>query len=138
MNNTIISLLLLVFVLSSCEKEGIYTQPSLEETNHLNSDLLKSGTFTPTHGITVAGNAEILRQNSDTYVRLVNFAITSGPDLKVYLSKRDFPSDFVNLGALENSRSSYQIPSGVDIDDFPFVLIHCQQYNHLFAVALLK
>jgi len=54
----------------------------------------------------------------------------------VYLSKSNTPTDFVNLGNL-NPATVYSIPQSVDLKEYKFVLIHCQQYNHLFAVAEL-
>lgn len=124
-------------MLSSCEKEGLYTYDS-EDVSLQDSVILKQGTFSPTSGITVNGKAEIRQHATEVYVQLKDFSISSGPDLKVYLSKTDTPTQFVNLGALENNKFVYQIPQGVVVSEYPFVLIHCQQYNHLFAIAHLN
>ena len=70
-------------------------------------------------------------------VRLENFSVSSGPDLKVYLSKSATPTDFVNLGNVTSS-TVYTIPSQVELSSYKYVLIHCQQYDHLFAVAQLS
>lgn len=122
----------------SCSKQGEYTMPFMDNISLSNTILLNSGTFSSTSGITVSGGAETRRQNNDFYIKLVNFSITSGPDLKVYLSKNEYPSEFLHLGALEDHKIFYQIPSGVVIDNYSYVLIYCQQYNHLFAVAKLN
>jgi Electron transfer DM13 len=127
-----------LFLLSSCEKEGLYTQTTDSDINQQNSALLKTGGFYPTRGITVSGSAEIRKNASAEFVNLANFSVSSGPDLKVYLSKKDYPSEYVNLGPLENNKTTYRIPEGAAIEDYPYVLIHCQQYNHLFAIANLK
>lgn len=127
-----------LFLLSSCEKEEPNTQTTGSDINQQTSVLLKTGGFYPTRGITVSGSAEIRKSASAEFVSLANFSVSSGPDLKVYLSKKDYPSDYVNLGPLETNKTTYQIPKGTAIEDYPFVLIHCQQYNHLFAIANLK
>ncbi len=129
---------LLCFILMSCSKEGEYTRPLKDDLSLPNPMLLKSGTFAPTSGIIVSGGVETKNQNNELYVKLLNFSITPGPDLKVYLSKNDYPSEFVNLGAIENNKIFYKIPAGIEIDNYSYVLIHCQQYNHLFAIAKLN
>jgi hypothetical protein len=137
----------LFLLLISCEVEGDLTRdlipvnvdqpttipivvaPQMPSTNLL-------GTFAPTSGISVQGKVTIFLENSQYKLKLVDFSISSGPDLKVYLSKSNTPSEFVNLGNL-NPTTVYAIPQNVAIKDYKFVLIHCQQYNHLFAVAEL-
>jgi hypothetical protein len=102
------------------------------------SILVKVGLFSPTSGVTVSGQSELRIKNGESYIKLVDFSVSSGPDLKVYLSKSNTPSEFVNIGALVSSNNIYKIPSNVLIDEYPYVLIHCQQYNHLFAIAQLN
>ncbi len=133
-----LSFLLFYCFLLSCTKEGEFTTPLDENPSIANSLLLKNGIFSPTSGMTVSGIAELRKRSNEHFVRLENFNISSGPDLKVYLSKSDTPNEFVNLGALENNKNEYAIPAGVIIDEYSYVLIHCQQYDHLFAFAKLN
>lgn len=131
--------LLLTFLglLYSCEQEGSLTgDVSSAMIDEHASILKKQGVFAPTSGIKVNGSVKIFAENSEYKLRLVDFSISSGPDLKVYLSKSNTPTEFVNLGNL-NASTLYVLPKGVDLKQYPFVLIHCQQYNHLFAVAEL-
>ena len=49
-----------------------------------------------------------------------------------------YADEFINLGNFKgNGNSVYPVPSGVSVQQYPYVLIHCQQYNHLFAIAPL-
>jgi hypothetical protein len=131
--------LLLTFLglLYSCEQEGSLTGDVSSAMIDEQTSMLKGqGVFAPTSSTTVNGGVKIFSENSEYKLRLVNFSISSGPDLKVYLSKSNTPTEFVNLGNL-NASTVYVIPKGVDLKQYPFVLIHCQQYNHLFAVAEL-
>lgn len=134
-------------LLASCEVEGDLTRdlipvnvdqpttiPIVVAPQAPSPNLL--GTFAPTSGISVQGKVTIFLENDQFKLRLVDFSISSGPDLKVYLSKSNTPSDFVNLGNL-NPATVYSIPKNIEIKDYKFVLIHCQQYNHLFAIAEL-
>jgi hypothetical protein len=131
--------LLLVFagLLFSCEQESDLTQDvAAPVINEQTATLQKQGVFAPTSGITVKGSAKIFLDNDQNKMELVDFSISSGPDLKVYLSKTNTPTEFVNLGNL-TAATVYSIPKDIDVKQYPFVLIHCQQYNHLFAVAEL-
>lgn len=134
--------LIVLFLLFSCEEEGKFTTNDARNqlvTYNPNGDFVElySGTFNPTSGITVNGEAVIYQQETNRYVSLENFSISSGPDLKVYLSTTASPNDFVNLGNL-TSATKYGIPQEVDLELYNFVLVHCQQYNHLFAIADLN
>lgn len=131
-----IFLLFLPFLLASCQEEGILTKDREEFVVTPSAELKYHGAFMPTSGISVTGEAKIYLENGSYKVVLDNFTISSGPDLKVYLSKAETPTDFVNLGNL-TSQTVYPIPANVNVADYSHVLIHCQQYNHLFAIAPL-
>jgi len=125
---TILSLFTILLLFTSCETDGDFT---------IESKLKHSGTFVPTSGITVAGEVKIYQLFNTHSLQLENFSISDGPDLKVYLSKTNAPTDFINLGNL-NPNATYTIPPQVNLVDYPYVLIHCQQYNHLYAIAALQ
>lgn len=129
-------LLPIVLLLFSCEVEGDLTKSVSNSTIPQNTVVDFTAEFIPTSGITVSGNAKIYLENNQRKLKLENFSITDGPDLKVYLSKSNTPNDFVNLGNL-NPLAVYTIPQQVDFSTYKYVLIHCQQYNHLFAVGQL-
>lgn len=126
----------IVLLLFSCEVEGDLTKSVSNSTIPQNTVVDFTAEFIPTSGITVSGNAKIYLENNQRKLKLENFSITDGPDLKVYLSKSNTPNDFVNLGNL-NPLAVYTIPQQVDFSTYKYVLIHCQQYNHLFAVGQL-
>ena len=130
--------LLPIFVLFfSCEEQGDLTKDRLSDTSIAQNSVLKyNGFFVPTSGITVAGEAKIYQEGNQYKLQLDNFTITEGPDLKVYLSKSSSPNEFINLGNL-TAATVYAIPQQVDFSQYKYVLIHCQQYNHLFAIAEL-
>lgn len=129
-------ILLSLLLIFSCQEEGKLTK-SVDDTVIASNALLKYyGTFEPTNGIIVSGKAKIYLENNQYKVQLEDFSISSGPDLKVYLSKAATPTDFVNLGNL-TSQTVYPIPQSVNVAEYSHVLIHCQQYSHLFAIAEL-
>jgi len=131
-----IYLLSLVFIAISCQEEGPLTRTT-DSTQINSSAVLKYyGDFSPTSGIAVTGKAKIYLENGHYKVVLDNFTISDGPDLKVYLSKAASPYQFINLGSL-TSQTVYSIPDGVDVSTYTHVLIHCQEFNHLYAIAPL-
>lgn len=127
----------ILFLFFACEEEGILTKDGFNNATINQGAILKyHGTFIPTAGISVTGNAKIYLENNQYKVVLDDFSVSSGPDLKVYLSKAASPNEFVTLGNL-TSATVYAVPQGVDVSAYSHVLIHCQQYNHLFAIAQL-
>lgn len=133
---TFFIILLTVFLAISCEEEGLYTKKK-EDKNLESSILLKKGTFVVTPNEPLSGGVEIRQENNNRYVNLTSFS-ASGPDLKVYLSKSSSPDNFVNLGSLVKDKFVYQIPENINIDEYPFVIIYCQQYSVIFGYANLK
>ncbi|CAM4242618.1 DM13 domain-containing protein [Flavobacterium terrigena] len=133
----ILALQILLFVIISCEKEGEFAQTNNQTINLNSAVLLKTGQFTTTSGISGSGNVNIYSVNNQRKLILENYTIENGPDLKVYLSTTDAPNTFVNLGNLD-VETVYTIPNSVDLNVYKYVLIHCQQFNHLYAIALLN
>lgn len=124
-----------LFLLCSCEEQGILTKDGYNVATVVENGSLKyHGAFVPTSGISVTGGAKIYLENNQYKVQLEDFSISKGPDLKVFLSKTASPTDFVSLGNL-TSATAYIIPKGIDIAVYSHVLIYCQQYNHLFAIS---
>ncbi|MDN3676418.1 DM13 domain-containing protein [Flavobacterium paronense] len=126
----------ILFLFFSCQEEGILTKDREDIVVIPTAELKYYGTFVPTSGIDVIGEAKIYLEGNQYKVQLENFSISSGPDLKVYLSKAATPNEFINLGNL-TSQTVYPIPQSVNVAEYSHVLIHCQQYNHLFAIAEL-
>lgn len=133
MKNLIFVLLIATFV--SCSKEDDIT---IENQQQASTAVVTSfGNFTPTSGHSVSGQAKVYTDNNVRKVVLENFSISSGPDLKVYLSKTNTPNDFINLGNLA-SNTNFIIPTGTNLSEYKFVIIHCQQFNKIFAFAQLN
>lgn len=101
---------------------------------------LYRGVFAPTSGINVSGQAKIALDSGRHLLLLDSFSVSSGPDLKVYLAQAYPPANYINLGALQRNSGTqlYPIPAGIDFSTYKYVLIHCQQYNHLFGHATLQ
>jgi len=124
---------------NSCKKAST---AFIDET--LNTDttavLKYSGDFISGPYGTVTGSAKVFLKQGSYTVALENFNSSNGPDLKVYISREEMPVNFIRLDALRsvNGNQLYAVPGNPDFAVYKFVLIHCEQYNHLFGSALLQ
>lgn len=77
-----------------------------------------------------------------------DFSVTRGPDLEVWLVAADAPgtssavlaSDWVSLGPLQSASGAqtYEIPANIDASAYGSVVIWCEDFSVLFAVASLN
>lgn len=78
-----------------------------------------------------------------TVILSSDFSTTDGPDLDLYLAISDTSPTNVNntnvlIGAIASSGAQVlNVPAGVGINDFDFVLIHCAQFDHFWDGGLL-
>ena len=96
---------------------------------------------TGTVNVLTDGNRRFLRFEDD-------FAIDNGPDLNVYLSRGVdaegdpglFDDDFIDLGDLKGNIGSqnYELPEGIDLDEYDTVVIWCVRFGVAFNAANLS
>ncbi len=141
MKNTIIVTLIVSIAIFSCKKETtpgtiINPPPPIDTTL---STIRYTGNFQNGPWGTTSGTAIIIETNGKFQLRLEGFSVSSGPDLKVYLSKEKQPLNFIRLGSLKalSGNQVYDIPGSPNFMDYSFALIHCEKFNHLFGSALL-
>jgi hypothetical protein len=127
---------LLFTVATSCSKTA--TEP-LDEMVSTAGVLKYEGSFTGQGGQDVSGQVQIYLENNKYVLKLTNFKSDNGPDLKVYLSKAVSPQDHISLGDLKstNGNQVYDIAGTTDVMQYPFVLIHCERFNHRYGSAEL-
>ncbi len=95
------------------------------------------------------GRAEIVRRDDGSLVLyLRDFRVTNGPALRVLLTKHSNPrqsrdvegEEYIDLGALRSNRGDqeYAIPGDVDLVQINSVVVYCEPYSVVFAVARLE
>jgi hypothetical protein len=121
--------------------------PISEPTATIPTDpiLLRQGSFYGVDQNHQGSGEAMIYQNPDgsATVRLVNFEVTSGPDLHVILAEDDSPysvetlGDYVDLGELQSTSGDqeYIIPTGTDLDKYGSVVIYCVPFSAIFAIA---
>ncbi len=84
-----------------------------------------------------SGTARVVNADGKTYIRYENFKTINGPDIYVYLSKDLGAKEFVNLGRVKATEGNinYEIPAGVDVAGYPYVLTWCKIFGVLFNYA---
>jgi hypothetical protein len=78
-------------------------------------------------------------QDGGIILRLENFRSTNGPNVHVYMSTNKDATDFADLGRLKanNGNQNYNIPIGINVAKYKYVLIWCKDFSVLFGSAQL-
>ena len=86
------------------------------------------------------GTLRVITDGGKTFVRYENYKTINGPDLFVYLSKDQNAQEFVNLGELRGTEGNinYEVPEGINIDEYRYVLTWCKKFGVLFNSVDLK
>lgn len=88
------------------------------------------------------GTALLIETGPGTYtLRFEDFSVRNGPDLFVFLSTTEDGSreGALNLGALKGTDGAfnYEVPGGTDVSQYKSVIVYCEPFDVLFAVAAL-
>lgn len=134
--------LLVVLLLFSACSDNIMDE--LEEDIQMikeDGTVLYEGNFMSHNSYTVRGKASIIEKDGKKQLILSAFSSSSGPDLKVYISKQVSPTGHLNLGDLKalTGSFSYDLPSSFDFNkQGPHILVYCERVSRLFGSAELK
>lgn len=81
-----------------------------------------------------SGTLRVIEEGGKTYIRYENYKTINGPDLFVYISKDLEATEFIDLGTIRGTEGNinYEIPEGVSLSDYPYVLTWCKQFGVLF------
>ena len=109
------------------------------DPTEMNVTLVKEGSLMGV-GHSVTGDIKVYDDSGNLVVVLDPFMSQNGPDLKVYLSKDEKATDYLNLGPLKSvtGKQSYNVTGTPDLNEYKFVMIWCQQFSVLFGIAELK
>jgi hypothetical protein len=113
------------------------------------AQVLRRGSFTGKDAAHQGSGQAILARmgGAETILRLEEFSVTNGPDLRVFLSANPAPHDdatvregAVELGPLRAPEGSFQyrVPAGYDASAARSVVIYCVPFRFVFATAALE
>jgi len=105
----------------------------------------RSGAFTkrPGSSYNVSGSATLEQQPNGSLVLQFgsNFSTSNGPGLEVFLSTTNaVGANSRNLGRIKSTAGaqSYNVPAGVSLSTYNWVIIHCVPFNVTFGYAKLE
>lgn len=92
------------------------------------------------------GIATIYQLGDERVLRFEEFNVTNGPDLHVILSTNPKPTgqddigDTIDLGSIKGNigNQNYEIPADVDLSQYQSIVIYCQPFHVVFAIATLN
>jgi 3D (Asp-Asp-Asp) domain-containing protein len=106
---------------------------------------VRTGMFVtrPGSGHPVQGTATLNQGSNGALVLSFgsNFSSAGGPDVRVYLSTTSsVGANSIDLGRLQRftGSQSYNIPSGVQLSTYDWIIIHCVPFNITFGYARLQ
>lgn len=93
-----------------------------------------------TAGHSASGTVRVVDADGKQYIRYENFKTINGPDLYVYLAKDLDAKEFVSLGSLRATEGNvnYEIPHGVNLAEYKYVMTWCKRFGVLFNYAEIK
>lgn len=134
-------IVLLIVMLAGCEpEENTPTAPVDDNFDPSLATKLSMGNFVGVAGHTVSGMAATYEAAGRKIVYFEPFTSQNGPDLRVYLSKDANAGSFINLGRLKSTSGmqSYEIPGNPNLEEYPYVVIWCQQFSVGFGIAQMN
>jgi len=133
------NLAIIFLLMASCSKDETSTA-IIDDPRVTTGTVLAQGSFSGDMNHMVSGITKVIDDNGVKTVRFENFSSTNGPDLKVYLAKDANASSFINLGNLKSTsgNQNYPLTGMVNISEYKYILIWCQQFGVLFGSAQLK
>lgn len=122
---------------------GLTAAPALAQASISAAADLPSGTFVKKKKKLKGGWEVVQRGDKTVIVFADDFRAAKGPDLKIFLSPKTV-SDVtgktaidgsLNIGELKSTKGAqeYEVPAGVNLDDYSSVLVHCEAYSVLWG-----
>ena len=112
---------------------------SMQPQTHTEYEKLESASaiVVGTAGHPASGTARLVETDGKVYVRYENFKTINGPDIYVYLAKDLKAKEFIDLGEVRATEGNvnYEVPEGVSISEYRYVLTWCKQFGVLFNYA---
>ena len=86
-----------------------------------------------------SGYVRVIETTTGSVIRYEEFDTLNGPNLHVYLSKDLDANDYIDLGPIKatSGNINYEVPAGVDVSEYRYVLHWCVPFSVLFNYAEL-
>ena len=93
-----------------------------------------------TAGHPAEGTVSVYEGEGKRFLRFENFKTINGPQLHLYLAKDKEANEFIDLGPIRGTEGSinYELPDGVVLGDYPYVMHWCVPFGVLFNYAEVR
>lgn len=93
--------------------------------------------FTAKNSYAVSGRAEIAKDGNTFVINLLDdFKFAGAPDPKIALGKNGYDkSTLMGLLKSNSGASTYEVPAGINADEYNEVWVWCEKFNVPLAVA---
>ncbi|HEX6889189.1 MAG TPA: DM13 domain-containing protein [Chryseolinea sp.] len=142
MRTFIFSIITLIVIASCSEVEDNTPMIPVDEDfdpMEMGATLVRKGTLMGV-GHTVTGEVKVYNSGGQLVVVFDPFSSQNGPDLRVYLSKDENATEYLNLGALKSTtgKQTYDVNGMPNLDQYRFAMVWCQEFSVLFGIAELQ
>lgn len=142
MRTFIFSIITLIVIASCSEVEDNTPMIPVDEDfdpMEMGATLVRKGTLMGV-GHTVTGEVKVYNSSGQLVVVFDPFSSQNGPDLRVYLSKDENATEYLNLGALKSTtgKQTYDVNGMPNLDQYRFAMVWCQEFSVLFGIAELQ
>jgi len=92
-----------------------------------------------TVGHPASGVVRVFDTPAGQVIRFEDFETINGPRLHLYLSKDIEGTDYIDLGPIRGTTGNinYEVPEGIDLSEYKYVMHWCVPFNVLFNYAEL-
>lgn len=111
----------------------------ISDNETLDARVLLQGEFMPS-AHEVEGEAKVIEKDGKRILRFENFETINGPNLHIYLASDLNVNDYVDLGEIKATKGNvnYEIPEGVNLEEYNYVVIWCVPFKVLFSYSELS
>jgi hypothetical protein len=90
-----------------------------------------------TTGHPASGHVRIVQTSTGPVIRYENFETINGPNLHLYLAKDLEANEYLDLGPIKGTQGNinYEVPEGVDLSEYRYVMYWCVPFSVLFNYA---
>jgi len=96
--------------------------------------------ITDTAAHPASGTVKVLKTEAGSVIRYEDYKTINGPNLHIYLSKELDAKEYIDLGPIKGTEGNinYEVPAGVDVSAYRYVLTWCKPFGVLFNYAEIK
>jgi len=130
---------ILTGMLTACSRNGSPFYADDPIPVDLDTSAVRSGNFI-NNAHRTTGTVKVTEAINKRLLVFQNFRTDNGPDLRVRLSRNTGVADYREVGPLRavSGNFFYEIADSVDLSQYKYVLIWCEDFSVLFGHAILQ